>query len=146
MDINRVTLVGRLTRDPEAVVTQTGTPLAKFSIAVNGYKEGESSFVDVVCFKQTAKFVVDYLTKGRRVAIDGSLSQSRWQDKQSGQNRSKIEVVASQVQSLDPPNQERPPQKQEQKPQQQAADPWGKEEQRVPRAPDDMWGDGGAPF
>jgi len=103
-DINQVTLVGRLTRDPEIRYGQSGTAYCTLSVAVNrkAFREGaedEVYFFDVKTFGKSAEFCGQYLTKGRQVAVSGYLSQNRWED-QSGQKRSKVEVVADRVQFL----------------------------------------------
>ncbi|MBI9101374.1 MAG: single-stranded DNA-binding protein [Spirochaetales bacterium] len=103
-DINHVVLVGRLTRDSELRYTNSGLAIAKFSIAVNRRKrsgeqwEDEASFFDITYFGKAAEAVNQYLTKGKQIAIDGELRQNRWE--QDGQARSKVEVVANNVQLL----------------------------------------------
>lgn len=97
---NRVILMGNLTRDPEARQTQSGTVVVTAGVAVNermpdgqgGWKE-EASFFDVVIFGKRGEAFERYLRKGRPVLVEGKLRQSRWQDKESGQNRSKVEVI-----------------------------------------------------
>jgi len=99
-DINQVIVVGRLTRDPELSYTQNQIPICKFSVANNRNdgKGGEDvSFFDVVAWNKVATSCSQYLRKGSQVVIDGRLNQSRFQDK-TGQNRSKVEIVASLVQ------------------------------------------------
>ncbi len=103
-DINRVFLVGRLTRDAELRFTTAGTPVAKFSIAVNRSKktgdqwDEEVNYFDIVLWGKTAEALSKYLIKGKQVAIDGELRQSRWE--QDGQNRSRIEIHAANIQLL----------------------------------------------
>lgn len=99
MDINSVILNGRLTKDPEYSVANSGTPICKFSIAVNGYKENDVSFFNVVCFKGLAENVNKYCHKGSQVSISGELKQDRWQDKE-GKNRSTINIIANKVQFI----------------------------------------------
>ncbi len=97
---NRVILMGNLTRDPEVRQTQTGTTIAKTGLAVNermpdgqgGWKE-ETSFIDVVIFGKRAEAFGRFMQKGKPVLVEGRLRQDRWQDKESGQNRSRVEVV-----------------------------------------------------
>ena len=108
MDINKTVVIGRLTRDPEMAYSQSGTPIAKFSIAVNGMKDDDVSFFDCVSFKKTAELVSQYLTKGARVGIDGKLQQNRWEDK-DGNKRSKIEIIVNTVQFLSSKNEDKPP-------------------------------------
>lgn len=107
MSINRVVLVGRLTRDPELRTTTTGKSVVTFSIAVDKrMKPTDGSptadFFRVKAWGQTAEFVSNYINKGRLVAVDGRLEQSKWQDKE-GQNREMTEIVADNVQGLDRP-------------------------------------------
>lgn len=103
-DINHVVLVGRLTRDAELRYTNAGMAISKFSIAVNRRKrsgeqwEDEASFFDVTYFGKAAEAVNQYLGKGKQIAVDGELRQNRWE--QDGQARSKVEIVANQVQLL----------------------------------------------
>lgn len=100
-DINSVVLVGRLTRDAETKQVGAGT-VCKFSIAVNRRRkngdnwEDEANFFDVVLWNREG--LSQYLTKGKMIAVDGELRQDRWQ--QDGQNRSKVEIVANNVQLL----------------------------------------------
>lgn len=103
-DINHVVLVGRLTRDSELKYTNTGTAIGKFSIAVNRRKRSgdqwteEVSYFDIVLWGKTAEAINQYLQKGKQIAVSGELRQNRWE--QDGQNRSKVEVIANNVQLL----------------------------------------------
>lgn len=103
-DINRVTLVGRLTRDAEVRVTQGGMQITKFGLAINRRrKQGdqwvdEASFFDVVIFGRMGEAVSRYLTKGKQVGVDGELVQDRWE--QDGQKRSKVEIYCNNIQLL----------------------------------------------
>jgi single-strand DNA-binding protein len=106
-DINRVTLVGRLTRDPELRHLPSGSPVLQLGLAVNGRQKDEGgnwvdkpNFFDVKVFGNQAEMLATHLTKGRRVGIDGRLDWSSW-EAQDGSKRSKVEVVAFQVQFLD---------------------------------------------
>jgi single-strand DNA-binding protein len=106
-DINRVTLVGRLTRDPELRHLPSGTPVLQLGLAVNGRQKDEAgnwtdkpNFFDVKVFGNQAEMLSQHLAKGRRVGIDGRLDWSSW-EAQDGTKRSKVEVVAFQVQFLD---------------------------------------------
>jgi single-strand DNA-binding protein len=100
---NKVILLGNLTRDPEVRYTPNGSAVASFAIAVNRkYKQGEEtkeevSYIDIVVFGKQAEACGQYLGKGDAVLIDGRLQQRRWDDKDSGQKRSKVEVVAQSV-------------------------------------------------
>ena len=103
-DINAVTLVGRLVRPAELKYTQSGAPVCNFSLAVNKTrKQGdqyvdEASFFDITLWGRQGEAVVKYLEKGKQVAIQGELTQDRWQ--QDGQNRSKVKVIARTLQLL----------------------------------------------
>ena len=100
--LNRIILMGRLTRDPELRRTQTGTPVASFSLAVDrDFKDkqtGEKAtdFIDVVAWRQTAEFVSRYFTKGRMAMVEGRLQIRDWKDK-DGNNRRSAEVVADNI-------------------------------------------------
>jgi len=103
-DINVVILVGRLTRDPELRYTPAGTAVTGFGLAVNNrrkvgdeWKE-EPCFVDVKIFGRMAETSSEYLSKGRQCAIEGRLSYSKWE--KDGQTRSKLEVIANNIQFL----------------------------------------------
>ena len=105
--INRVVLVGRLTRDPELRTTTTGKSVCDFSIAVQKkFKPQDGSpdadFFRVNAWDKTAEFVSNYLNKGRLVAVDGRL-QSRKYTASDGTNREVVEIVAENVQGLDRP-------------------------------------------
>ncbi|GHV74563.1 single-stranded DNA-binding protein [Spirochaetia bacterium] len=103
-DINHVVLVGRLTRDAELKYTAGGQAVCKFSIAVNRNKKSgdqwvdEASFFDVTLWGRQGEAVNQYLVKGKQVGIDGELRQDRWE--QDGQKRSKVEIVANNLQLL----------------------------------------------
>lgn len=103
-DINHVVLVGRLTRDAELKYINTGTAVSKFSIALNKRKKvndqwtEEAHFFNVVVWGKVAEALDPYLKKGKQVGIDGELRQSRWE--QDGQPRSRIEIVANNIQLL----------------------------------------------
>jgi len=103
-DINHVVLVGRLTRDAELKYTASGQAVCKFSIAVNRRRkngdqwEDEANFFDVVLWGRQGEALNQYLSKGKSVGVDGELRQDRWQ--QDGQNRSKVEIVANNIQLM----------------------------------------------
>ncbi len=108
--INRVVLVGRLTRDPELRTTTTGKNVCGFGIAVTKrFKPQDGSpdadFFNITAWGQTADYVANYLTKGRLVAVDGRL-QVRKYTAQDGTNRESVEVVAENVQGLDRPRED----------------------------------------
>ncbi len=107
MSVNRVVLIGRLTRDPELRTTTTGKQVTDFSLAVDKrIKPTDGSptadFFRVSAWGQTAEFVANYLTKGRLVAVDGRLQSRKYTDK-DGNNREVVEIVADNVQGLDRP-------------------------------------------
>ncbi len=103
-NINKVILMGNLTRDPEVRYTPNGKAVASFALAINRkYKQGEEwkeevSYLDIVVFGKPAEACGQYLNKGDSALIDGRLQQRRWEDKETGQKRSKVEVVADSVQ------------------------------------------------
>ena len=99
--LNKIFIMGRLTRDPELRRTQSGTPVTSFSLAVDrDYKtqsgEKETDFIDVVAWRATAEFVAKYFTKGRMAVVEGRLQLRDWKDK-DGNNRRSAEVVAEHV-------------------------------------------------
>ena len=100
--LNRIILMGRLTRDPELRHTQTGTPVASFSLAVDrDFKDkttGEKStdFIDIVAWRQTAEFVSRFFTKGRMAVVEGRLQLRDWTDR-DGNKRRTAEVIADNV-------------------------------------------------
>lgn len=103
--LNRVILIGRLTRDPELRYTPTGVAVTNFRIAVNRpfrnqQGEIEADFFNVVCWRKLAETVAQYMTKGRLVAVDGRL-QTRSYQTADGQNRWVTEIVAESVRFLD---------------------------------------------
>ena len=100
--LNHTVLMGRLTRDPELRRTQSGIPVATFTLAVDrDYAnketgERQADFIDVVAWRQVAEFVSKYFSKGRMAVVDGRLQTRSWSD-QDGHKRIKVEVVASAV-------------------------------------------------
>jgi len=99
--LNRVIIMGRLTRDPELRYTPQQVPVCTISVAVDRAfarqgEQREADFFDVVCWRQTAEFVSKYFTKGRMVAVDGRLQTRKWKDKFE-QNRVSVEIVADNV-------------------------------------------------
>lgn len=107
-DVNSVVIVGRLTADIDAVqggfgYLQNGTAVAKVSVAVNRSRKNgeewieEANFFNVTIWGKTAENLKPYLKKGSKVAVKGFLKQDRWQDKQTGQSRSSVSIVADQV-------------------------------------------------
>ena len=99
--LNKIFIMGRLTRDPELRRTQSGTPVTSFSLAVDrDFKsqsgEKETDFIDVVAWRATAEFVAKYFTKGRMAVVEGRLQIRDWQDRDGNKRRS-AEVVADNV-------------------------------------------------
>jgi single-strand DNA-binding protein len=106
-NFNKVILVGNLTRDPELRYTPKGMAIAKVGLAINrnwtsesGEKKEEVTFVDVDIFGRTAENVAQYMKKGRPILVEGRLRLDQWDDKQTGQKRSRLGVVAETVQFL----------------------------------------------
>ena len=105
--LNKVFIIGNLTRDPELRVTPKGTPICQFSIAVNrqfkdesGATRDETTFIDVEAWGKQGELVSKYLSKGSLAMVEGRLKLDQWEDKQSGQKRSKLKVVLDNVQFL----------------------------------------------
>jgi single-strand DNA-binding protein len=101
MDLNKVMIIGRLTRDPEARTTPQGTAVTSFSVATgrvwkdaNGVQQEKTEFHNIVAWRRLAEIAAQYLTKGRQVYIEGALQTQSWDDKTSGQKRYRTEVVA----------------------------------------------------
>ena len=105
--LNKVMLIGNVTRDPEIRYTPKGTALVEIGLAVNrrytaenGEKREEVTFVDVTLWGRTAEIANEYLRKGRPVYIEGRLQLDSWDDKTTGQKRSKLRVVGEEMQLL----------------------------------------------
>ena len=100
--LNHIVIMGRLTRDPELRHTQSGTPVASFTAAVDrdfsGQNGGEkqTDFIDCVAWRQTGEFVSKYFRKGSMIVVSGRLQSRKWQDNQ-GNNRTNWEVLAESV-------------------------------------------------
>lgn len=107
---NRVILMGNLTRDPEIRYTPSGTAVVTLGVAVNRrYKDPktneireETTFVDVDVFGRQAEVASEYLAKGRPIFIEGRLRLDQWDDKQTGQKKSKLKVICERYQFLGP--------------------------------------------
>ena len=93
MDLNNVTLGGRLTSDPELRETNSGHSVCDISLAINRMKNEETDFVDVTLWGKTAELAAAHLSKGRFINIQGRLKQDKWKDKE-GKNRYALKVVA----------------------------------------------------
>lgn len=107
-NFNKVILAGNLTRDPELRYTPKGTAIARIGLAINrswrtetGETKEEVTFVDVDAFGRTAENIGQYFKKGRPILIEGRLKYDQWDDKQSGQKRSKLGVVLETFQFMD---------------------------------------------
>jgi single-strand DNA-binding protein len=105
---NKVLLMGRLTRDPEVKYTSGGTAIAKLSMAVNrnwtnkeGQKQEDTTFVDVDAFGRQAEVIGQYFKKGNPIFIEGNLRLDQWDDKQTGEKRSKLKVVLDRFEFID---------------------------------------------
>ena len=106
-DINRVTISGNMTRDPEVRSTASGMTVLSFGVAVNGSvknnqtgeREDRANFVDCTMFGKRAESVSQYLSKGTKGFIDGSLRFSQWEDK-NGNKRSKLEVIVDELEFM----------------------------------------------
>lgn len=109
LELNKVLLVGNLTRDPEMRYLPSGTPLADLGLAVNrrwfdrtaGERREETLFIDVTAWDKTAEFCGKYLQKGRAIFVEGRLKMDTWEDRQGGGRRSKLSVVAERIQFAD---------------------------------------------
>jgi len=103
-DLNRVVLVGRLTRDAELMYTNSGYPLCKFSVAVNRRRKSgdqwveEANFFDISLWGRRGEALNSYLVKGQQLAIEGQLKQDRWE--QDGVKRSRVVVEATNIQLI----------------------------------------------
>ncbi len=104
MDVNHIVLIGRLVRDPELRFTADGVPVVNMRIAVNRMPAPDGTqnadFFDVAAWRRLAEICAEYVQKGQRVAIEGRLRQRTWKTAE-GENRSKIEVEATNVQFLE---------------------------------------------
>jgi single-strand DNA-binding protein len=105
---NKVILMGNLTRDPEVRYTTGGTAVCDITLAINhnytdkrsNERREEVSFIDITLWGRTAEIAGEYLAKGRPALIEGRLQMDKWDDKETGQKRSKLKVVADSMQLL----------------------------------------------
>jgi single-strand DNA-binding protein len=111
MDLNKVMIIGRLTRDPEVRTTPNGASVASFSVATSfnwtdqqGQKKEQTEFHNVVAWRKLSEIVGQYLKKGSQVYIEGRLSTRSWDDKTSGQKRYRTEIVADSMIMLGRPS------------------------------------------
>ena len=108
---SQVVLAGNLTRDPELRTTPNGASVCSFTIAVNrnykdasGNQQEQTSFIDCSAWGKTGEMISQYLKKGRPILVSGRLSQHSWEDKTTGQKRSRTEVVAEDFTFIDSGN------------------------------------------
>ena len=106
-NLNKVMLIGNLTRDPELRYTPKGTAVAEISLAINrtwsndsGQKQEETTYVEITLWGKTAELAQQYLTKGRPVYIEGRLTLDTWDDKETGKKRSKLKVIGDTMQFI----------------------------------------------
>jgi single-strand DNA-binding protein len=107
-NVNKVILIGNLTRDPEIKYTPKGTAVAELGLAINRFipasdgneKREETTFIDVTLWGRTAEVASEYAKKGQPIYVEGRLQLDSWEDKQSGQKRSKLKVVGENIQLL----------------------------------------------
>jgi len=111
MDLNKVMIIGRLTRDPEIRTTPNGTNVASFSVATSfnwtdaqGQKKEQTEFHNVVAWRKLADIIGQYLKKGSQVYLEGRLQTRSWDDKTSGQKRYRTEIVADNMIMLGKPS------------------------------------------
>ena len=136
-NLNKVMLMGNLTRDPELKYTPKGTAIADFALAINrnwktetGEKREETTFVGCVAFGRVAEIIGEYCKKGNPLYVEGRLTQESWDDKTSGEKKSKTKVTVENIQLLGGKQQSSPQREQEPPPQRRAAPP------RPPADPD----------
>ncbi len=105
--LNKVLLMGNLTRDPELRVTPKGTPICQFSLAINrqfkmesGESREEVIFVDIEAWGKQGETIAKYMTKGRPLYVEGRLRLDQWEDKNTKEKKSKMKVVLEQFQFL----------------------------------------------
>lgn len=106
-NLNSVHLIGNVIRDPEIKFTPKGTAIAAFGIAINrsyktesGEKREETTFIDLEAYARLAEIIGEYCKKGRPIFVEGRLKMDQWEDKQTGQKRSKMKVFVEQMQLL----------------------------------------------
>ncbi len=99
MDLNCCVIIGRLVRDPELSYTPGGDAVCKFSLAVNGYKKDDVSFFDIVAWNKSAEAINKYMSKGRRMCVEGNLRQERWE--KDGKKFNAVKIYANRFYFLD---------------------------------------------
>lgn len=103
MSINRVVLLGNMTRDPELRRTGTGKAVTNFTLALNRYNSDDADFVDCVCWERIAENTAQYCHKGSKVAIEGSIQTGSYVDK-DGHNRKTVNVLCNRVEFINTNN------------------------------------------
>lgn len=103
MSINRVVLLGNMTRDPELRRTSTGKAVTNFTLALNRYNNDEADFVDCVCWEKIAENTAQYCSKGSKVAVEGSIQTGSYEDK-DGHNRKTVNVLCNRVEFINTNN------------------------------------------
>ncbi len=108
--LNKVQLIGNLTRDPQTSKTPSGMAVTDIALATSRRRKDESgqtheevTFVDITFFGRTAEVIDQYCSKGRQIYVEGRLKLDTWQDKATGSNRSKLKVIGAEVQFLSSP-------------------------------------------
>lgn len=106
-NLNKVQLMGNLTRDPETKYTPKGTCVISFALAINrryttesGEKREETTFVDIEAYGRVAETIAEYVKKGDPLYVEGRLKLDQWDDKQTGQKRSRMKVITDAFQFL----------------------------------------------
>lgn len=106
-NLNRVLLIGNLTRDPELRVTPKGTAICSFGLAISrtykddaGQTHEEATFIDIEAWGKSGELIAKYVTKGRPLFVEGRLKLEQWEDKTTQQKRSKLKVVLENFQFL----------------------------------------------
>ncbi len=98
--MNIVCLIGRLGGDPELRYTQDGKGVARFDLAVDRYNSDDPDWFSVTSFGRTAENVAEHMAKGCKVGVTGRLQQDKWEDKNTGEKRSRVIVIANQIDFL----------------------------------------------
>ena len=109
---NKLIIIGNLTKDPDYSVSQNGTPMCRFTVAVNRRGGDEADFFRVTTFRKNAENCAAYLSKGRKVCIVGEVHIGEYTDR-DGEKRTSVDVLASEVEFLSPKDEERPAKKKE---------------------------------
>lgn len=103
--MNSVQLIGTLGQDPDLRTTGSGKAVCNLRLAISGRNDDDTTWLDVVVWERQAENCAKYLTKGKKVAVEGRLQTNGWETRE-GQKRTKLEVVAFRVDFLSPPDQQ----------------------------------------